>query len=383
MRPHTSIVNLPLVFVAGLLSIVCTVLDVRAEYGGVMTLTGGITVDAGIEPYKNRNGLSGKLSIAGSDTMSAVMSKLAAQFISLHPGIQIAVENVGSNAAIREFQLGHSYQRRGDKVRGGGTGGSNQVQLLASSRELTEEENKGFESNHGYRPIGIPIAMDAVAIYVHKDNPLPQLTLEEVDAIFGKEAKRGHAPIVKWAQVGNAEGPLGQQPCHLYGRDRRSGTRAFFKQTVLKGGELKEEVIEQPGSASEIIAIAQDPLGIGYAGVGFQISSVRTVPIAAKAGDQAVLPSQESVMSGTYPLSRPLYLYVKSNSKEKLSPLVEEFLSFVNSQQGQETVARANLYPLSGTQVTKNRQELGLVKGAMAESPAESEQRYAARNIGK
>lgn len=382
MRAHTSRVSCALAIVAGLLSTICPVSDVRAEYAA-MTVTGGITVDAGIEPYKNRNGLSGKLSIAGSDTMSPVMSKLAAQFISLHPGIQIAVENVGSNAAIREFQLGHSYQRRGDKVRGGGTGGSNQVELLASSRELTEEESRGFESNHGYRPIGIPIAMDAVAIYVHKDNPIQQLTLEEVDAIFGKEHKRGHSPIVNWGQVGISEGPLGQQSCHLYGRDRRSATRAFFKQTVLKGGELKEEVIEQPGSASEIIAIAQDPLGIGYAGVGFQIPSVRPVPIAAKAGDPGVLPSQESVLSGTYPLSRPLYLYVKNNPKGKLSPLVEEFLSFVNSQQGQQTVARANLYPLTGIQVTKNRQELGLVKVAMAGLSGESGQRYAVGNIGK
>jgi len=128
--------------------------------------------------------------------------------------------------------------------------------------------------------------------------------------------------------------------------------------------------MEQPGSASEIIAIAQDPLAIGYAGAGFNISDVRQVPIASQPDQTALLPSVDTVTSGTYPLGRSLYLYVKKNPNDKLDPFVAEFLSFVNSRQGQETVARASFYPLTRTQVAKNLQDLGLLKGAMVGTPA-------------
>lgn len=340
-----------------------------AEHAG-LSGTGGPAVDPAIEPYVNHNGLKGKLSIAGSDTMRPLISKLAAQFSSLHPAAQIAVEGTGSSAAIREFLLGLSYQRRGDKVQSRGTAGSSTVELLASSRQLTEDESKGFESNYGYRPLEVPIAMDAVAIYVNKNNPLQRLTLAEVDAIFGKDHKRGLASVTNWSQIGLGDSTLAKQPVHLYGRDKRSGTREFFKHVALKDGELLDDVIEQPGSASEIIAIAQDPLGVGYAGAGFDISAVRQVPIAAQPEGPALLPSVETVTSGAYPLGRSLYLYVKKGPKDKLDPIVEEFLAFVNSRQGQETVARANFYPLTSTQVAKNRQELGLAKGAMVTLPS-------------
>ncbi len=344
----------------------------HAELGGPGQVTAP-AVDQAIAPYISHNGLSGRLSIAGSDTMSPLVSKLAAQFRSLHPNVQIAVEAVGSNTAIREFQLGLSYQRRGDKVRGKGTEGANRVELLASSRELTEEELQGFESNHGYRPTGLPIALDAIALYVHKDNPIRELTLTQLEGIFGKERTRGGAPITEWGEIG-VEGSLAKQPIVRYGRDRRSGTRAFFQHVALRDREFRDEVVEQPGSASEIIAIAQDLSGIGYAGVGFQISSVRMVPIARSAGEPGQLPDREQVLSGAYPLGRPLWLYVKMNPKSPLDPLVKDFLLFINSRQGQETVARANFYPLSGQQVSTSLRALGLKQSPVVETTESSEE---------
>lgn len=353
-----------------------------AEHAG-LNGAGGPTVDPAIEPYTNHNGLHGKLSIAGSDTMRPLISKLSAQFLSLHPGAQIAVEGTGSSAAIREFLLGLSYQRRGDKVQSRGTAGSNAVELLASSRQLTEEEQKGFEFNYGYRPLEVPIAMDAVAIYVHKNNPIQRLTLAQIDGIFGKDHKRGQAAISNWSQVGLLESSLAQQPIHLYGRDKRSGTREFFKHVALKDGDLVDTVVEQPGSASEIIAIAQDPLAVGYAGAGFNISDVRQVPIAMQPDQNAYLPSVNTVTSGTYPLGRSLYLYVKKDPNDKLDPFVAEFLSFVNSRQGQETVARASFYPLTGAQVAKNLQDLGLLKGAMVGTPTKGQEMQFAEQVSR
>jgi phosphate transport system substrate-binding protein len=149
------------------------------------------------------------------------------------------------------------------------------------------------------------------------------------------------------------------QSIHLYGRDKKSGTRYFFEHVALLGGNLKPDVHEQPGSASEILAIAQDRLGIGYASAGYNTSFVRMVPLAEQKGERYVLPSVESVKDHSYPLARPLFLYVNKNPKGDLDPLVEEFLKFVNSRHGQEIVARANFYPLTSAQVAKNRQNLG------------------------
>ncbi|MEK7760105.1 MAG: PstS family phosphate ABC transporter substrate-binding protein [Nitrospirota bacterium] len=372
MARYTDTTGVWTLFFISLLCLTLFPQRVSAEQERIIQ-AGGLSLDSTIEPFNHaHNGLTGRLSIAGSDTMNPLVSKLAARFMNNHPGVQIAVEGVGTHAAIREFQLGLSYQRRGDKARGKGTEGANLVELLASSRDLTEDEIAGFERNYGFRPIGIPIAMDALAIYVHTDNSLPQLTLAQLDGIFGQERKRGHPPIVTWRQVGLTEGALAQLPLHLYGRDTRSGTRAVLKHLALLDGEFNKEVIEQPGSASTILAIAQDPLAIGYAGVGFQMPSVRMVPIASKPGEPALLPSQDNVVSEAYPLSRPLYLYVKKSSKEKLDPVVSEFLSFINSRQGQETVGRAGFYPLTGVQVTRNRQALGLSQGTMMATPKRS-----------
>lgn len=317
------------------------------------------TEESPSEQYQADHVVSGRVTISGSDTMQPLVTKLAAAFTTFHPNAKFGVQGVGSSQSIREFMLGLSYQRRGDKARGKGTEGASSTDLLASSRPLTDQEKKGFASHHGYEPIGIPIAMDAVAIYVHKDNPITQLTLEQVDAMFSSTFKRSRTgAVTTWGHVGLKAG-WESQPIHLYGRNKQSGTREFFKQIALLDGELSDDIQEQPGSASEILAIAQDTLAVGYAGVGFHSSLVRIIPLIAESGGEAIVPSIETVSTGQYPLARPLYLYVNKNPDGKLDPVVKEFLKFVNSRQGQETVARANFYPLNAAQVAKNRELLG------------------------
>ncbi len=311
------------------------------------------------EQYQPASGIAGRVTIAGSDTMQPLMAKLAASFMAFQPKAKFGVEGLGSSESIREFMLGLSMQRRGDKAIGRGTEGTSSTSLLASSRPLTDQEVKGFVSHHGYEPIGIPIAMDAVAIYVHNDNPIERLTLEQVDGMFSSTLKRAKGEhLTTWGQVGLKD-QWGQQPIHLYGRNKKSGTREFFRHVALVDGELHEDVQEQPGSASEILAIAQDPLAVGYAGVGFHSSMVRIVPLAAESGRAPLLPNVDTVANGQYPLARPLYLYVNKNPDGKLDPVVGEFLKFVNSRQGQETVGRANFYPLTSAQISKNLEVLG------------------------
>lgn len=260
--------------------------------------------------------------------------------------------------------------RRGDGSPKGSHHVSGSIDLLASSRPLTNKEREDFQSRYGYEVSEIPIALDAVAVYVNRENPAEGLTMEQLDAMFGRDRKRGFPEeITTWGQLG-LKGEWAQQPIHRYGRDQRSGTRTFFAQEALLGGELRADIREEVGAASEILAIARDVLGIGYASIEYQASMVRVLPLAEKAGQPFVAPTAESVAHGTYPLSRPLYLYAKIDPTAEPEAEVLEFLRFVNSRQGQDMVIKAGVYPLPARQVAKN---LGVLSGtAVAATPVAS-----------
>ncbi len=325
--------------------------------GGAAAEHDGVIAKPAVEPeiasYQPDADLSGRFNIAGSDTMQPLLAKLANEFTKRHPDVRIVIEDVGSDEAIREFIVGYSLQRRGEKARKGHDGAT-ELNVLASSRELSAQESNAFVATNGYVPLAIPVAMDAVTVYVNRDNPIQGLTLAQIDAIFGADRKRGYAEaITAWGQVGAREA-WHAQPIHRYGRNKDSGTRSFFRTVALLEGDLKEDIKEQAGSASEIIAIARDPLGIGYAGVGFQNSHVRVVPVAEGAGKPFVPPSTATVLDGSYPLRRHLYLYVDKAPQAKLAPAVDAFLKFVNSREGQRAVVQATLYPLSKKDVANN-----------------------------
>lgn len=314
-------------------------------------------VDSAIAPFQPKAGVTGAIVIAGSDTMQPILIKAAAAFKLFQPGIKVAVQGGGSDAALRQFIQDQSTIRRGDaNPRGHIVSGH--VGLLASSRPLTEDERKDFRSRYGFAVTEIPIALDAIALYVNHQNPVSSLTLDQVDAIFSQSRKRGVAEsITTWGQLGLQDG-WEQQPIRLYGRDKRSGTRTLFMHTALLDGTLKAQVKEEPGPAMEILDISRDQLGIGYAGVGFQASTVRIVPISPKAGDAPVAPTPETAADGSYPLTRPLYLYARKNPNGELEPDIAEFLRYINSREGQETITRAGVYPLSNQQITTNLQAI-------------------------
>jgi phosphate transport system substrate-binding protein len=322
-------------------------------------------VDPEVAAYVPASVVSGHLTIAGSDTMRPFLAQLAMEFRRLQPDMKIAVQgsrNHGESTVlplIEPLLDRFANSRRGDGKTSGHFG-SNDVQLLASSRQLTDQEVREFVARFGYPPTAIPIAQDAVAIYVHRSNPVLGLTLQQADAIYSKTRKRGSAePITTWGQVG-LQGEWATAPILQYGRDSRSsGTLPFFRQIVLLDGEFKPEVSMQPGSASVVLAVSNDPFAIGYSGIGFQTSQVRVVPLAENAGLPYIMPTQETVRSRAYPLSRPLYLYVNMSPKEPLDPEVLEFLKFANSREGQQAIAAAGVYPVTAAQVANNLGLLG------------------------
>ena len=349
---QTRILNMVGTVLIGLL---ITAPSVRAEQGGPFA---ALTVDEGLAPYSPQAQVSGGLKIQGSDTMSPLMTRLAAEFQRRQPQVTMNVKGGGSTKAVAEFleppQIPARIILKEERT--------NHFPLMATSRELLDSEIKQFVAQHGYEPLAIPVAVDAVALYVHKDNPLPGLTLDQVDAIFSTTRKRGHKTEIKqWGQLGLGNG-WEKAEIQLYGRDRKSGTRAFFQEHVLAGGEFAQKLQEQPGAASVILSLSRDQLGIGYSGFGLQTSTVRMVPLAENEGMPFITASSGTVADQTYPLHRILYLYLDKSPKSSLPPAAQEFLMFITSRVGQEAVVRAGFFPLPMSQVTKSFVSLGATR---------------------
>jgi len=290
-------------------------------------------VDPALKSYQPVLGISGNLNSIGSDTLNNLMTFWAEEFRRLYPNVNIQIEGKGSATAPPALANGTA-------------------QLGPMSRAMKPEEEEEFEKKRGFRPTRVTVALDCLAVYVHRDNPIAGLSLDQVDAIFSKTRKRGYPDIQTWGQLG-LTGNWASRPVGLYGRNSASGTYAYFKEHALLKGDFRDTVKEQPGTAAVVNGVANDRAGIGYGGIGYRTSEVRAVPLAKKAGDPPVEPSFENALSGKYPLARALYIYVAKKPDEPLSPLVKEFLKFVLSRQGQEVVVKDGYGPLPASVIAK------------------------------
>jgi phosphate transport system substrate-binding protein len=298
-----------------------------------------VQVDPKIPRYVPSRQVTGNLNSVGSDTMNNLMTLWAEAFRKLHPGVRIQVEGKGSSTAPPALIAGTA-------------------QLGPMSREMKDSEVDAIVAKYGFEPTRISSALDVLAVYVHKDNPIKSLSLPEVDAIFSKTRRLGYGKDIKtWGQVG-LSGEWASKPISLYGRNSASGTYGFFKEHALGGGDFKDQVKEQPGSASVVQGVSEDLYGIGYSGIGYRTSGVRPLPLAKKLGDTAYEPSYENALSWKYPLARYLYIYVVQDPRKPMDPLVEEFLRFVLSQQGQEVAIKDGYLPLPASVVEEELAKL-------------------------
>jgi phosphate transport system substrate-binding protein len=285
----------------------------------------GATADqlSGFEAYRKPEGLvlKGTLSSVGSDTMNNLMTYWAEGFRKHHPGVKVQVEGKGSSTAPPALQEGVA-------------------QFGPMSRPMKNEEIDTFEKKYGYKPTALNTSLDALAVFVNKDNPVKSLSLAQVDAIFSKTRKGGHAEdITLWGQLG-LDGAWAKSNISLFGRNAASGTYGFFKEHALKKGDFKDTVKEQPGSSAVVQGVSEDRFAIGYSGIGYATPNVRAVPLAAKAGGKAFEASVENVLSEDYPLSRFLLLYINKAPGKPLDPMVREFYKFIFSRDGQEVVLK-------------------------------------------
>ena len=286
-----------------------------------------MSVDPALAAYQATGGISGNLTSVGSDTLNNLMTLWAEEFRRRYPAVRIQVEGKGSSTAPPALIEGTA-------------------QVGPMSREMKPSEIDDFEKKFGYQPTRIRVAVDALAVYVHRDNPLQQLTLAEVDAVFSRGRACGHPrPVESWGDLGLSGGWAGRR-LSLYGRNSASGTYGFFKENALCKGDFKDTVKEQPGSASVVQGISQDRDGIGYSGIGYRTSGVKALNLAKEAGGQAYGTSPDLVLSGQYPLSRFLYLYINDPPDKPLDPLVRELVRFVLSREGQQVVVKDGYLPI-------------------------------------
>ncbi len=289
-----------------------------------------VKVDSKLSTYKKVSGVSGNLNSIGSDTLNNLMAYWVEGFGKKYPNVKIQVEGKGSTTAPPALIEGTS-------------------QLGPMSREMKAEEMDKFEKKYGYKPTKVAVAIDTLAVFVHKNNPIKALSLQQVDAMFSKTRKGGAAKdLTTWGELG-LTGEAANRTLSLYGRNSASGTYGYFKEHALFKGDYKDTVKEQPGSSSVVQSVGSDRFAIGYSGIGYATSGVRAVPLSdeKKNGGAAFPATYENALSGKYPLSRFLYVYLNKDPKKPIDPLTREFLKFVLSKEGQEIVVKDGFLPLT------------------------------------
>ena len=301
---------------------------------------GPTPVDPALLPYKAVSGVSGNISSMGSDTLNNLMTLWAESFNKFYPNAKIQIEGKGSSTAPPALISGTA-------------------QLGPMSREMKGTEVDAFEKRYGYKPTPIRTSVDALAVFVNKDNPIKCLSIAQADAIFSKSRRHGAKDDIKtWGQLG-LTGDWASKPISLYGRNSASGTYGFFKEHILKNGDFKDEVKEQPGSASVVQGATVDRYAIGYSGIGYATAGVRAVPLSEKDGGKCVDATADNAYNGSYPLARFLYVYVNKAPGKGLDPLTREFVKLMVSKDGQEAVVKDGYFPIPASIA---KEELGKVQ---------------------
>lgn len=284
-----------------------------------------VDVDPAIKSYAKVSGVSGNLNSIGSDTLNNLMTLWAEGFKAIYPNVNIQIEGKGSATAPPALIEGTA-------------------QLGPMSRPMKGEEIDAFEKKFGYKPLEVKVAIDALAVFAHKDNPLKGLTLQQVDAAFSSTRKLGFASdITDWGQLGLSA--WDGRSISLYGRNSASGTYGFFKEHALGKGDFKPSVKEQPGSSAVVQGVSSDLYSLGYSGIGYLTSGVRAVPLGTAEG-QYFEASYENCLTGDFPLSRFLFVYVNKKPGAAMDKLTAEFLTFVLCREGQEVVLKDGYFPL-------------------------------------
>jgi phosphate transport system substrate-binding protein len=300
-----------------------------------------VEVDPALPGYEPVSGVSGNLKSIGSDTLNNLMTLWAEGFQSAYPNVKIEIEGKGSSTAPPALIAGTS-------------------QFGPMSRPMKSKEIEDFEGKYGFKPSEFRTAVDALAVFVHKDNPIECMSMTQIDAVFSKTRNGGYdTDITTWGQLG-LTGEWADRPISLYGRNSASGTYGYFKEVALFDGDYKDSVKEQPGSSTVVQGVASDKAGIGYSGVGYRTADVRTVPLKTSEDGECFDANAENAYAGDYPIGRFLYIYVNKDPNQALDPLRAEFIRYLFSQEGQQVVVKDGYYPVTNAIAQQDLEKLGL-----------------------
>jgi phosphate transport system substrate-binding protein len=299
-----------------------------------------VAVDPKLPSYKPVAGVSGQLKSVGSDTMNPLMLLWTEKFKEYYKGVRSEVEGQGSSKAMPAL------------IEGSASFGP-------MSRDAKSNEIGDFEKKYGYKPTLLPTAIDLLAVVVHRDNPLDEISMAQLDAIFSSTRKSGGEAIDNWGQLG-VTGDFESAPITIFGRNAASGTYGFFKEKVLGNGDYRNTVNEQPGSTAVIQSVGENRFAIGFSGVGFKTSSVKILALASKKGEPAFEASSDNAYNGKYPLARYLYIAVNHKPGTTMDPLRREFIRFVFSKEGQELVAKEGSLPIDSKTAAKVLKMVGI-----------------------
>lgn len=288
-------------------------------------------LDPALPAYKAVSGVSGNLSSMGSDTLNNLMTLWAEGFKKAYPNVNIQIEGKGSSTAPPALIEGTA-------------------QFGPMSRPMKAEEIDAFEKKYGYKPTEVKVAIDALAVFAHKDNPLKGLSMKQVDGLFSKTRKKGGEDLSEWGQLG-LDAWKGRA-ISLFGRNSASGTYGFFQEHALAKGDFKATVKEQPGSSAVVQGIGADPYAIGYSGIGYKTSNVRALPISVDGGEFFEA-TYDNALSGDYPLARFLLVYVNKKPGQALDPLTLEFVKFILTKEGQSIVEKDGYFPVPAEVATE------------------------------
>jgi phosphate transport system substrate-binding protein len=302
-----------------------------------------IGLDLELASYKVAPGVAGHLKAIGSDTMLHEMELWAEGFKALYPNVAMEIEGKGSNTAPPALLEGKS-------------------QLAPMSRPMTPDEIAAFETRYGYKPTAVLVAVDALAIYVHKDNPIACISMEQIERIFAADPRSGDGRSIHvWGELG-LTGEWAKRPIKLFGRNTLSGTYKFFRQNALGGGDFKDSLQPQSGSEAVVSAVGADIGAIGYSGIGYKTDAVRAAPVSS--GKSCYTANFDNTYSRKYPLARGLYINVLKDPKAAFDSLAGEFIKYVLSKEGQLQAKNGGYFPITRNIREHELTRLGLLASA-------------------
>jgi phosphate transport system substrate-binding protein len=255
---------------------------------------------------------------SGSDTMVNLAQAWAEDYAKVASDVSVEVSGGGSGTGIAALINGT-------------------VDIANCSRKVEAKEVEAAKKNSGKEPYEFMVGFDAMAIYVHKSNPMEQITLDQLADIYGEGGN-----VTKWSQIG-VKMPAGADEIMRISRQSNSGTYFYFRETVLgKGRDMKLGSRDMNGSKDVVELVSKTPGAIGYSGMGYAMSEVKKLKVAKKKGDPAYDASVENTLNHTYPIARPLYMYTLGTP----SGAVKAYMDWVHSEAGQNIVATSGYVPL-------------------------------------